>query len=55
MSYQLCGQQAFRAALPAAQQGVGFGLAGVGTMTGQGLGPLGGVTLAYSEALFEWT
>ncbi|WP_375485679.1 MFS transporter [uncultured Jatrophihabitans sp.] len=40
LSYQLCGQQAFRQALPAAQQGVGFGLAGTGSMAGQGVGPV---------------
>lgn len=46
LSYQLCGQQAFRAAVPPARQGTGFGLAGVGMMTGQGLGPLAAGALA---------
>lgn len=46
LSYQLCGQQAFRDAVPTAQQGTAFGLAGVGIMSGQGLGPLGAGALA---------
>jgi MFS family permease len=46
LSYQLCGQQTFRAAVPSARQGTGFGLAGLGMMTGQGLGPLAAGALA---------
>lgn len=40
LAYELGRQQEFRAGIPAGREGVVFGLLGVGTMTGQGLGPL---------------
>jgi MFS family permease len=40
LAYELGRQQEFRDALPAGRQAVGFGLLGVGMMTGQGIGPL---------------
>ncbi|AMM20431.1 hypothetical protein AX769_10060 [Frondihabitans sp. PAMC 28766] len=40
LAYELGRQTAFRDALPAGREGLGFGLLGVGMMTGQGIGPL---------------
>jgi hypothetical protein len=40
LAYELGRQTAFRDALPVGREAVGFGLLGVGMMTGQGLGPL---------------
>jgi MFS family permease len=40
LAYELGRQQEFRDALPVGGQAVGFGLLGVGMMTGQGVGPL---------------
>ena len=40
LAYSLGRQEAFRDGLPAGREAIGFGLLGVGMMTGQGLGPL---------------
>jgi hypothetical protein len=40
LAYELGRQRAFRDALPAGRESIGFGLLAVGMMTGQGLGPL---------------
>ncbi|MDR2321970.1 MAG: hypothetical protein LBE60_10020 [Microbacterium sp.] len=40
LAFSLGRQDVFRAALPADRVGVGFGLLGVGMMTGQGVGPI---------------
>ncbi|GAB6903646.1 MFS transporter [Kineosporia succinea] len=40
LAFETGGQAAFRNALPPGRQALGFGLLGVGLMTGQGLGPL---------------
>ena len=40
LAYELGRQQVFRDALPVGGEAVGFGLLGVGMMTGQGVGPL---------------
>jgi predicted MFS family arabinose efflux permease len=40
LAYSLGRQSTFRDGLPAGREAVGFGLLGVGMMTGQGLGPL---------------
>jgi MFS family permease len=40
LAFTLGRQEAFRDGLPAGRQAIGFGLLGVGMMTGQGLGPL---------------
>jgi hypothetical protein len=40
LAYELGRQQVFRDALPVGREAVGFGLLGVGMMTGQGVGPL---------------
>ena len=40
LAYELGRQQEFREAIPAGREAVVFGLLGVGTMTGQGIGPL---------------
>ncbi|MCE0538765.1 hypothetical protein LWF15_25015 [Kineosporia rhizophila] len=40
LAFEVGGQAAFRDALPPGRQALGFGLLGLGMMTGQGLGPL---------------
>jgi hypothetical protein len=40
LAYSLGRQNAFRDGLPVGQESIGFGLLGVGMMTGQGIGPL---------------
>lgn len=40
LAYELGRQQVFRDALPVGREAIGFGLLGVGMMTGQGIGPL---------------
>ena len=40
LAYSLGRQEAFRDGLPVGREAIGFGLLGVGMMTGQGLGPL---------------
>ena len=40
LAYELGNQHAYRDAVPPGQEGIAFGLLGVGMMTGQGIGPL---------------